>query len=238
MMVQTFEPQQETLSLERAHKAVGYIEQLEYIVKSLTSLSELVGAEYRGELKAVATRAEALYQALNETEEGASLIENGRQLSTMSMSKIERLKLGSEIVRMRNNGQNYKDIGTYLDIDPSSVSKFCKAYDASTPAEKAELKKSSIFDIANNIEEMGAMLYRQLARLENADPEHHVKYAAELRQTIALADKFLEKNTARQKMDTLGQLVLEILIDELPEKRAQVIKRFAAVGFRGALPVS
>lgn len=236
-MVQTFEPQQETLSLERAHKAVGYIEQLEYIVKSLTTLAELVGVEHKGELKSVATRAEALYQALNETEEGAALIDNGRRLSTISMSKIERLNLGSEIVRMRNNGQSFKDIGTYLDVSPDSVSKFCKVYDASTPAQKAELKKSSIFDIANNIEELGAMLYRQLARLENTDPEHHVKYAAELRQTIAMADKFLEKNSARQKMDTLGQLVLEILIDELPEKRAQVIKRFAAVGFRGALPV-
>ena len=78
--ITAYEPQQETLNLERAAKAVSYMEQLEHIITSIQGISELVSAEYSGELKAIATRASALYQALDNTEEGASLIDNGNKL--------------------------------------------------------------------------------------------------------------------------------------------------------------
>ena len=212
--ITTYEPQQETLNIERAVNAVSYMEQLEHIITSIQEISELVSSEYKIELKAIATRASALYQALDTTEEGASLIENGKKLSGVSLSKIERLKLGFEIKRMRDNGKTYKEIGDYLDISPQKVSQFCKAYDAAPPSKKAELKKSSIFDIASNMEELGAMIYRQLARLENTDPEHHVKYTSELRQLLVAAQKVMESHSAQRKIDSIGMLVSEILIDE------------------------
>lgn len=236
--ITAYEPQQETLNLERAAKAVSYMEQLEHIITSIQGISELVSAEYSGELKAIATRASALYQALDNTEEGASLIDNGNKLSGVSLSKIERLKMGSEIIRLRNNGKNYKETGDYLGISPQKVSQFCKAYDAAPPSKKAELKKSSIFDIASNMEDLGAMIYRQLARLENTDPEHHVKYTGELRQLLVAAQKFMESHSAQRKIDSIGMLVSEILMDELPEKRAKVLARFREIGFRSALPVA
>lgn len=236
--ITTYEPQQETLNLERAAKAVSYMEQLEHIISSIQGLSELVSAEYSGELKAIAARASALYNALDNTEEGASLIENGKKLSGVSLSKIDRLKLGSEIKRLRDNGKTYTEIGEYLDISPQKVSQFCRAYDAAPPSKKAEMKKSSIFDIASNMEDLGAMIYRQLARLENTDPEHHVKYTSELRQLLVAAQKFMDSHSARSQIESIGMLVSEILIDELPEKRAKVLARFREIGFKGALPIA
>lgn len=236
--ITTYEPQQETLNLERAAKAVSYMEQLEHIISSIEGMSKLVSAEYSGELKAIAARASALYHALDTTEEGASLIENGNKLSGVSLSKIDRLKLGSEIKRLRDNGKTYTEIGEYLDISPQKVSQFCRAYDAAPPSKKAEMRKSSIFDIASNMEDLGAMIYRQLARLENTDPEHHVKYTGELRQLLVAAQKFMESHSARLKIESIGMLVSEILIDELPEKRAKVLARFREIGFKGALPTA
>lgn len=227
--------QEENLRLDRANKTLALIEQMELITQSLKVLEDLVPPELKTEVRTVFSRAESLYTALNETEEGAALVELSTSLSDSAKTKIERLCLGSEIIQMRRNGSSYKDIGEVLDLNPTSVSRFCKAYDLATPAKKAELRKKSIFDTAQNMEDLAAALYRQLARLEASDPEHHVKYVSEMRQLIISAQKFMEHLSTKQKIDNISQLVMEILLQELPERRGEILKRFSDIGFRGML---
>lgn len=227
--------QEENLRLDRANKTLALIEQMELITKALKVLEELVPLELKTEVRTVLSRAEILYTALNDNEEGAALVELSTNLSDSLKSKIERLGLGAEIVQMRRNGSSYREIGAALDVNPASVSKFCKIYDLATPAKKAELRKKSIFDTAQNMEDLAAALYRQLARLEVSDPEHHVKYVSEMRQLIISAQKFMEHLSTKQKIDNISQLVMEILLQELPERRGEILKKFSEIGFRGML---
>lgn len=227
--------QDENLRLDRANRALALIEQLEMIAQSLAVLVDLVPSDLKTEVRAILARAEGLYAALNETEEGAAVVELSTSLADSAKTKIERLCLGSEIIQMRRNGSTYQEIGRALDITPTSVSRFCRAYDLATPAKKAELRKKSIFDTAQNMEDLAAALYRQLAKLEATDPEHHVKYVSEMRQLIISAQKFMEQLSTKQKIDNISQLVMEILLQELPERRGEILKRFSDIGFRGML---
>lgn len=224
-------------ALEKTNKAMALIEQLQLISEQLKDLEKTAPVPVKAEVTAISARAEALFNAVNETdsEEALQQIGEGLKLSNIAKSKIDKLGISSEIIRLRSEAKmSYSDIAKRFSLNESTVSNYCKLYDKSRPIEQAKAKTRSIMDYANTWEDLGAMIYRMLAKLEN-DPEHHVKYISELRQLSVVIEKFMSKQTAQQKIEQIIQINKEILLDVLPEKKQLIMERFQQVGLGKAL---
>lgn len=226
----TLQPSDDSLVIEKVHKALAYIEQIQALIISLERLKNTCDKESRLQVEEILARVKALYKALD-TASGEEFIGQGEKLVAYT-SKVESLNLGPEILELRRKGMTIERIGERLEISSTSVSKFLKLYDEAAPSKKVEMTKRSVFNIAENYEELGAMLYRCLAKLENVDPEQHVKYVGELRLLLAQVQKFIDQNTMRAKLEELRELVLETLVGELPDKRSEIIERFRKAGIQ------
>lgn len=140
-------------------------------------------------------------------------------------SKIERLGIGGEIVRLRTR-MTLQELADKFNLTAPTVSRFLKRYDKMKASEKSQVRRHSVFDIFDRLEELSAMIYRQLAALEN-QPETHVKYIAELRQTLDLAARLAKELYTIRKYEQFKSAVVEVLLSELPERRRELQQRFA-----------
>lgn len=211
-------------ALQKAQSALSIIEQLELLLTNLTAFSSQLNKLHRDELEVYISQLKSLISALDDNPEDLDLL-HFKPLTAPLRSKIERLKLGGEIVRLREKGYTINEISAELGLQGPAVSRFLKYYDQAKPSEKAKIHRISIFDTANQFEEIAATIYRMMARLEN-NGEVHVKYIAELRQVIVAAQKFMEQVSDRLQMEKIKEAVIAILIEELPEKRETILKRF------------
>ncbi len=223
----------ETQALSSAGAALGLIEQLENLVSDLREFGLTIPALARSELEVLVERLSAVAKLLDDDENLPDLIK-GLQLSGRVASKVDRLKLGGEIVRLREVGRaTNAEIAQQLGIGEQTVGRFLRFYDQCKPSEKARYQRSSIFDTTNQYEDLAAMIWRQLARLENLDNENHVRYISELRQLIKAAEQWMEKINQANKIEELRMAVAEILASELPHRRAEILQRFATIGLQG-----
>lgn len=221
-----------TEALEKANQALAIIEQFETICDQLDELTETVALKDKASVVAIAARARALLKVIDESDSEAvlALVNEDTKLSQLTTSKIEKLGISGELIRMRlENKMPIETIARKYHLSNETVMRFLKIYDRSTPLEKAKIRSRSIMDYINNWEEIGAMIYRMLHRLEN-DPEHHVKYLAELRQLTKDIEKFQSRHTAQQQIEQIKATLTEILIDIVPEKRALIRERLGLVG--------
>lgn len=219
--------------INEINNALVYFEQLQDCVERLETIDKnLKVNEYTEDIKVVIEKMKTLIAALDTNEGGESVKHMFKEgnLKRLPKTKIERLGYGRIIIDSLNRGENIKDISNKLSLSVSMVSKFCKMYENLKPSEKYQVKRRSVFNIADNYEELYVLLYRTLSKLENLDPEVYVKCASEVRLLLAAVDKFVEKNTERKKIQELGQVILEILIAESPERRAHIIERFRKIG--------
>jgi transcriptional regulator with XRE-family HTH domain len=224
----TLEPSDDSVVIEKVHKALGFIEQIEALIISLDRLKNTCDEGSKLQVEEILARMQALYKALD-TPSGEEFMGGGEKLLSYT-SKVESLNLGPEILELRRKGMTFERIAARLSISNATVSKFLRMYDEATPSKKIEMTKRSVFNVAENYEELGAMLYRCLAKLENVDPEQHVKYIGELRLLLTQVQKFIEQNTLRAKLQQLQELVRAILIKELPDKRERITKMFREYG--------
>lgn len=217
--------------LTKANSALAIIEQVEIICEHLKELEGVVPLRDKAEVASIAARAEALLKVLNQQDnEVLNLVRENNSITTLGASKIEKLGIGSEIIRLRAEAKmSYQDIAKRFQLSVATVTAFCKLYDKSEPLEKAKVKSTNIMDFERTWEDIGAMIYRMLAKLEH-DPEHHVKYISELRQLSSNIEKFQNKRTAQQQIQQIIQINKEILYDVIPEKRALIAQRFDEVG--------
>jgi hypothetical protein len=223
-------------ALQKANNALSIIEQLDVICSQLHDLEGIVSLSNKADVAAISARADALLKVLNESEDDVLCItEETAKITQIGHSKIEKLGIGAEIIRLRGEAKmSYKDIATRFQLSASTVKNFCELYDKSKPLEQAKVRSTTPLDYERTWEDLGAMIYRMLARLEN-DPENHVKYISELRQLSVVVEKFQNKQTAQQKIEQIIHINKEILLDVLPEKAHLIMQRFNEVGLGRAL---
>jgi transcriptional regulator with XRE-family HTH domain len=229
---------QELAAFEKAQNAMAFIEQLELVMKSLEFLAERSPQE-RGELEAIIGRVKSLYEMVNEGEAEFDIVASKKTLNDLAPSKIERMGLGREILRLRNEAKlSIKDIAERFSISSGTVSQFLKAYEQAKPSEQAIMRRTSIFDTTEQWERLGARMESLYARVEMSDNQVSVQVLAEFRKTIESAEKFMGKLSDQQKLDQIRQVVQEVLIEELPGKRVQIINKLSQAGLRGQLASS
>lgn len=223
-------------ALERASQALSVLEQLSLTLRDVEQTVQTLPLSHRTDFQPLLERWRAVIEVLESDEDTIPELVKGKKLTEVSPSKIERLKIGKEIIRLREVEKlTYQEIADHFSISQATVATFCKFYDGASPAVRSRYQRTSIFDTSQNFENLAAMIYRSLARLENVDSDNHVRYISELRQTITAAQKWMDQVSSHQKYDILKQAIVDILSDELPEKREKIIQRFQAVGAASVL---
>lgn len=225
-------------ALQQAYQACSLVEQIELILRDAKELDGLItdGAsnqELRTKSQGLVSRAEALTSALSEETVNLSGIKD--RLSTLRRSKVEQLKLGKEIERLRRVERlPVKEIAARLNLSESQVSTFLRTFDAMSPLEQAKTRRASIFETVNQVEELASIIYRQMARIEGIENETHVRYVAELRQTIKLAQDIVSGMAQQRQIDEIKTLVMSLIAEvneELPPvKRDWFLARVQNLG--------
>lgn len=196
-------------------------EQLESVLSDLDSFVAQLPEEQRAEGQEHLRALRALIDVLD-TDLAQSPVATGVSLPK---DKIERLGLGPEIIRLRPR-MTITQLAEHFNLSEETIRRFLRRYDQMKASEKSRLRSSSVFDVFDRLEELAAMIYRQLAILE-AQPETHVKYIAELRQVLDLAARLTKDLYTIRKYEEFKKAVVDILMQELPHRRAEVQQRLA-----------
>lgn len=223
---------------ERVYESLALIELFENLVQDLgafvgdikrTSLDEskldqdaVLALSVQGEV--LYKRAQSLVTTLD-TDTVALPIIKERSLTRQYKSKIERLGIGGVLIQQRQAGESIPALARHHTLGEDTIRRFFKTYDAAKPTEKARLRRNSMTDIVGRLEELGAMIYRQLARLEGNQDDIHVKYVTELRLTIELSSKLAQQMISYQRYEEFIRCVGEILKSELPDRKAEIIQK-------------
>lgn len=224
--------------VEGTERVLSLIEQLETLCQDLASLEEAVPIKFKMELSLIQERAKTILKIVDEDSDNDAVfaaIKEKVSLTSTTKSKIERLGLQEQVIRLRQAGKTYKDIGEQLGVSSDIIRRFCVIYDKLTPKEQIKTRSRSIMDFVGHWEEMGSLIYRMLAKLEG-DPENHVKYVSELRQLLKSIEQFQSRYSAQQEIQQIKDIIQEILSQELPEKRLIIMQRFRQAGVNKMLP--
>lgn len=192
--------------------------------------------ENRGELEAIIGRVKTLYEMVDNSDAEFDVVAAQKTLSEIAPSKVERMGLGREIVRLRAESRfTIKEIAEKYSLSTKTVSQFLKVYEKAKPSEQALMRNTSIFDTFDSFERLNGRLEALFARVEMSDFQVSVQVLAEFRKTIESAEKFMSRMSDQEKLDRIRQVVQEVLIQELPEKRVEIINKLAEAGIRGQL---
>lgn len=224
----------ENRALEKAYAASSLVEQLELLQRDLIDLTNEVPLVNRVACDLVKTRVTSLLASIDD---GSIEIPTAevKKLTEIGRSKIERLKLGAEIIRLRRSENlTYAQIAQRLELSTSVIKQFCNSYDQMSPLEKTRIERSSVFDTVHQLEDLSAIIYRQLARLEYNDPENHVRYISELRQCIKQAQDVANAISHQRQREQLKEAIVAILQELEPSKAEIFISRMRNLGLNVA----
>lgn len=227
-----FSPNFDTQAIDLANNALSIIEQMSLLCDQLELLEQTIDIKSKAEVVALAARARAILAAIDDSDSQAvlSLVKEERQVTKLGRTKIENLGIGNEVIRLKEElKMSYREIAEKFNLSEGTVARFYKLYEQSKPLERSRVRSKSVMDFVNNWETLGAMIYRQLARLES-DPENHVKYISELRQLSKDVAAFQTKYTAQQQVEQIKEIAQEILSTELPHRKQEIALRFMEVG--------
>jgi predicted transcriptional regulator len=214
--------------IEEVYNSMAVIEQLEELVNSLTEFSGVLTPDQRSELGIYVSKLKSVIEVIDMQDEVLSV--NSPKLSGRLVTpQVARLKLGGEIIRLREREhKNQTEIAEILGITKYMVSRFFKYFDKASPREKLQLRRTSIFDTVEQLENLNSLIQRTLARLEANNDEINVKVIGEQRQLIQLAANYAEKMANYQRYTAFMETVYEILRAELPDKQAEILKKLSA----------
>jgi len=148
---------------------------------------------------------------------------NGRKYT----SKIERLGIASELIRLRNEEhKTISELQTRFGLNYVTIRRFFNIYDKSKPSERSEIRNNSITDIVSSLESIAASIRIQLARYQGQG-DVHVKYIQALTELVKVAQKQQEAWAVRQHYSQLVAAIAHVLEQELPHKRKEVAEAFA-----------
>lgn len=228
------EPQTQTglFDADSLDAALGIVEELvetsSELKKFFTRL-KLTG-ELQTEALALSSKLESLVNLIDENSIPIPALDKGL-LSPRHKGIIERLGIGSELIRLREHeNKTIAEIAALHNLCPQTVSRFFKYYASLKPSQQVKVRKSSVFDTTERLEDLMTMIMSQLARLQGSNDEVAVRYTDQLRQTIQMAAQLTEKMTNYAAYQTFTKSVVEILLTELPGRRNEILSKIQVIG--------
>jgi hypothetical protein len=224
-------------ALQKASSALGVLEQLQSVYADLLSLIDLtVPQAVRGEHKLILDRLKAVIEVLGSDPNQLSALLAGQSLSKGPRSTIDRLKLGGIIIKMReHDGKTLQQISDtlkeqgYGTVGIAAISTFFKLYDQGTTEFRNRQQRVSVFDTAVQLEHINTLIWQALSKFADSPDQYH-KYLDQAQRLVKQASDYLDRSSALDKYEQLRTFLIEILADELPEKRERIISRINSLG--------
>lgn len=211
--------------------ALAIIEQFELLHSRYVTLEEKLSGRNKKELEACNGMLAALIEAIDQSNSPIEVLRENPLGGRQWQSIIQRMQISSELIRMRGEpGMSIAKLSEIFAVAPGTISRFFRYYDKAKPSEKIRMQRASIFDSAEQLEELSVTIQRNMARLEGVNDEVNVKLIAELRQTIQLAALLTEKMANYQRYNAFMQAVYDILKEELPQRRNEILARISSAG--------
>ena len=157
----------------------------------------------------------------------------GQQLDTLDLPDrirngvIEKLGLGPEVIRMRKSGLTYNEIATQLSLEVGHVSSFLTRYKSMTEAQRIDVHKRTVFDVAQRLEEVFEDLTEVLNRVRNNNADLEIKAADKLLKCLGMAGDLMEKVQIYEENKRFREIVLDLLDQEAPGIKAKALRRLA-----------
>lgn len=140
---------------------------------------------------------------------------------------IEKLGLGPEVIRMRKSGLTYSEIATQLSLEVGHVSSFMTRYKSMTEAQRIDVHKRTVFDVAQRLEEVFEDLTEVLNRVRNNNADLEIKAADKLLKCLGMAGDLMEKVQIYEENKRFREIVLDLLDQEAPGIKAKALRRLA-----------
>ena len=230
---------EENLAQERALAICAFVEHFEDTIKDYAAFVKDLPKEYQVEAEVYLTKLQGIYNSLDDPEnEIASAVINTTTIKEHANSKIKRLNLGKDIIRLyEEQGLSVNDIATRCGLSRSTIKRFIQVYYQAAPTERNRITKTNVFDLENNMQNLYANLLRQAARYDN-DGEVSAKFLSEQRQLLGFVERYLKENNAVKKMEKIVLVIQEILAKYVPsDVRPLIFEEFKKIGISGMLPV-
>ena len=214
------------VSFEEVNQAVALIEQFEILQENLSGFFDSLPTQYQNEASTHLNTLETLLSILDsDLADEFDSLSNSKLSGRLPKSSIERLGISQELIRLRKKGKTISELANSFKIAPKTISNFFKSYDKMKPSDKAKVQKRSVFDTVHELEELAVLIKRNIARLEGQDDEVNVRLIGELRQTIIAASTLAEKMANHEQYQKFTDLVIRVLVDELPGKRKEILTK-------------
>jgi intergrase/recombinase len=139
-------------------------------------------------------------------------------------SKIYKLGIAADIILAIQNGTSINELASIYGLAVSTIKRFVTHYDSLARVEQEKIRRQSVFNTTERLEELFVVINRQLCSLEGIDDKVHVQYVEQLRKVIEAATALTEKVTTVQAFNDFVQTVEDFLVGELPDKRNQIIQ--------------
>jgi hypothetical protein len=130
--------------------------------------------------------------------------------------------LGDSILRFIKDGKTYEQIAFELDLTIASVREFVQTYNTSSPKERVELRKDSIFNITEQLENYLVLVMESINDLKVQNPDVAQRYLDSYLKGIRFASEISEKIRQTQERENFKEAVKEILDAAVPGTRKQL----------------
>lgn len=213
--------------MDALQQSLAFIEHLEQLTRDWDDYIGTLPVRTQAEGTALNGRLKALIEAMDVEAQPLNIA--GDTHVSLPRTKVDRLGVGGEVLRLhRDRNLSPDQIVQQLEVDISAgtVSRYIKMYESAKPSQQVKMRRNSIFEIPERLEDLAMIVQRQLARLEAVDDEVHVKYVSEMRQLIQLTSDMVKLIYNAKRFQEMVRINYEVLKDELPEKRALIDEKF------------
>lgn len=222
---------QELLRDEDLTTALAILEEFVELSNNLNDLSSRLPNNYKAEALSLAVKLESLVNILDSDQISIPVVKKAKMSGYSRKSVIDRLGIGAELLRQREQGQTMTSIANKYSLSPRTVIRWFEYYDSLKPTQKSTYVGKSVFDTVQRLEELSSMLLQQIARLQGSQDDIAVKYVSEYKDTLRLALNFSEKLLKIKAYQEFKEKVSNILLKYVPpEARQLALREIAEAG--------
>jgi hypothetical protein len=144
-------------------------------------------------------------------------------------SEIDKLGMGSEVLRLRRSGLTYAEIGQQMGFTVAQVGDWVEKYrNRMSDQQKMIVHQRSIFDMGSRLEEIFQHLDTTLQEIKgSSNRELELKTADRILKAIDLAASLVEKIEMYKENQRFKEVVLDLLDQEAPGIKAKALKQLA-----------
>lgn len=141
-------------------------------------------------------------------------------------SFIEESGLGSEIVRLMQNGMDAEAVAKVFNLPKEQVQTFVRKYNKMEPEERKEVVKKDIMQVFDRLQDQYTQLTAILQdAMDSGKVDEQTKVMTEMRHHLALAATVAEKMMQLQQYEKFREIVLDELNKEAPGIKARCLQR-------------